>query len=63
MAKKTDLKNKSDKDLQKDLGSMRESVRAFRFGIAGSKVRNVKEASNTKKQIAQILTEVNARNK
>ena len=63
MAKKTDLKNKSDKDLQKELGDKRESVRAFRFGVAGSKVRNVKEAKNTKKNIAQILTEVNARTK
>lgn len=63
MAKKIDLKNKSDKDLQKQLGDKRESVRTFRFGIAGSKVRNVKEGRDTKKQIAQILTEVNARRK
>jgi ribosomal protein L29 len=63
MAKKIDLKNKSDKDLQKDLGDRRESVRTFRFGIAGSKVRNVKEGRDTKRQIAQILTEVNSRTK
>ena len=63
MAKKIDLKNKSDKDLQKDLGDRREDVRSFRFGIAGSKVRNVKEGRDTKKQNAQILTEVNSRNK
>ena len=61
MAKKIDLKNKSDKDLQKELSEKRESVRSFRFGIAGSKVRNVKEGRNTKKQIAQILTEINSR--
>lgn len=63
MAKKIDLKNKSDKDLQKDLKDKRESVKNFRFGIAGSKVRNVKEGRDTKRQIAQILTEANARNK
>ncbi|MBL7045070.1 MAG: 50S ribosomal protein L29 [Parcubacteria group bacterium] len=63
MAKKIDLKNKSDKDLQKELNDKREGVRAFRFGIAGSKIRNVKEGRDTKKQIAQILTEANTRNK
>ncbi len=63
MAKKIDLKNKSDKDLKKDLKDKRESVKNFRFGIAGSKVRNVKEGRDTKRQIAQILTETNARNK
>ena len=61
--KKTDLKNKSDKDLQKDLKDKQESVRAFRFGIAGSKVRDVTEGRDTKRQIAQSLIEVNSRNK
>lgn len=61
MSKKKDLKNKSDKDLQKELSEERESIRAFRFGIAGSKVRNVKEGRDTKKQIARILTELNLR--
>jgi ribosomal protein L29 len=63
MAKKMDLKNKSDKDLQKELGEKQEGVRTFRFGIAGSKVRNVKEGRDIKRQIAQILTEVNSRTK
>jgi ribosomal protein L29 len=63
MAKKIDLKNKSDKDLQKDLADKRENVRTFRFGVAGSKVRNVKEAKNIKRGIAQILTEISSRNK
>lgn len=61
MTKKINLKNKNDNDLQKELNEKRESVRAFRFGIAGSKVRNVKEGRNTKKAIAQILTELNTR--
>lgn len=61
MSKKKDLKNKNDKDLQKELNEKKESVRAFRFGIAGSKVRNVKEGRDTKKQIARILTELNLR--
>lgn len=61
MSKKKDLKNNNDKDLQKELSEKRESVRTFRFGIAGSKVRNVKEGRDTKKQIARILTELNLR--
>lgn len=61
MSKKKDLKNNNDKDLQKELSEKRESVRAFRFGIAGSKVRNVKEGRDTKRQIARILTEFNLR--
>lgn len=61
MSKKNDLKNKNDKNLQKELSEKRESVRAFRFGIAGSKVRNVKEGRDTKRQIARVLTEFNLR--
>ena len=57
----TDLKNKNDKDLMKLLVDKREEWRAFRFGIAGSKVRNIKEGRNVRREIAQILTELNAR--
>ncbi|MFQ5661744.1 MAG: 50S ribosomal protein L29 [Candidatus Paceibacteria bacterium] len=57
-----DIKNKNEKDLMKDVRDKSEKLRAFRFGIAGSKVRNVKEGKNLKREIAQILTEVNSRN-
>ena len=63
MPKKTDFKSKSDSDLKKILLEKREARRAFRFGIAGSKVRNVKEGKNLRREIAQILTEVNTRRK
>jgi ribosomal protein L29 len=63
MTKKIYLKNKSDKDLQKELLDKKENVRSFRFSIAGSKVRNVKEGRDTKRQIARILTEVSIRQK
>ena len=62
MAKKIDLKNKTEKDLMKEVNDNREKLRNFRFGIAGSKVRNVKEGKNTKKTISRILTELNSRN-
>lgn len=56
-----DLDGKSDTDLGKLLVEKRESLRAFRFGIAGTKTRNVKEGKNLRKEIAQILTEQKAR--
>ena len=58
-----DLKSKNEKELMKDVSEKREKVRAFRFGIEGSKIRNVKEGKNLKREIAQILTEVNSRRK
>lgn len=58
-----DLKEKNEKDLKNILQEKREALRSFRFGIAGSKVRNVKEGKNVKKDIARILTELSSRNK
>ncbi|GMQ95452.1 MAG: hypothetical protein BMS9Abin13_566 [Patescibacteria group bacterium] len=55
------LKNKEDSDLRKELAEKRVALRKFRFGVAGSKVKNIKEARNLRKEIARILTEVNAR--
>lgn len=52
---------KNEKDLVKELGEKREALRVIRFGIAGSKNRNVKEAKGLKKEVARILTELNSR--
>lgn len=57
----SEITGKSDIDLIKLLNAKRESVRKFRFGISGSKTRNVKEAKNTRKEIARILTELTSR--
>ncbi|MFC1730858.1 50S ribosomal protein L29 [candidate division KSB1 bacterium] len=54
-------KEKSNKDLIKTLNEKREVLRKFRFGISGSKTRNVKEGNNTRKEVAQILTQLNSR--
>ena len=56
-----ELKTKESKELEKLLSEKRKLLRLFRFGIAGSKAKNVKEGRNLKKEIAQILTEINAR--
>lgn len=59
----TDFKKKSVKDLEKLLKEKREELRDFRFASAGSRTRNVREGRNTRKEVAQILTELNERNK
>jgi ribosomal protein L29 len=56
-----DYKIKNESELIKNLNEKRKALRAFRFGIAGSKTRNVKEGRNTKRDIARILTELNNR--
>ena len=61
--KTKELTEKSDTDITKLLSEKRKMLRLFRFGIAGSKAKNVKEGRNLKREIAQILTEINARDK
>ena len=56
-----DFSKKNDKDLDKLLVDAREDLRGFRFGIAGSKTRDVKTGKNLRKDIARILTEKNKR--
>lgn len=56
-------KEKTDADLGKELAKNREDLRALRFNVAGSKVRNVKETKSLRKEIARILTEMNRRKK
>lgn len=59
--KTKELTEKSESDLTKTLSEKRKLLRLFRFGIAGSKAKNVKEGRNLKKEIAQMITEINAR--
>ena len=55
------LETKTDDDLRKLLSEKRDALRSFRFNIAGSKKKNVKEGRDTRKDIARILTEVRRR--
>lgn len=57
----TDLKKYSVEDLHKEIAEKREALRAFRFGSAGSRSRNVREGRTVRKDIARLMTEVNAR--
>jgi len=56
-----ELLNKTEKELKALLSEKREAVRVFKFGLAGSKTRNLKEGKNLKKEIAQIMTILNAK--
>ncbi len=61
MSKKTDLTQKSEKDLVADVAANREVARAFRFGVAGSATRDVRAVRTAKKEVARTLTELNRR--
>jgi len=61
--KSSEIKNKDKATLSDMLYQKREAIRAFRFGTAGSKNRNVKESNNLKKDIARIMTELTAQSK
>jgi ribosomal protein L29 len=54
-----DLAKKNKKDLNSLLFEKREALRNFRFAVAGSNARNVKEGKALKKDIARILTVLN----
>jgi ribosomal protein L29 len=53
-----DIDKKSIDELEKLQGEMEVKLRDFRFGIAGSKSRNVKEGFNLKKDIARVKTQL-----
>lgn len=57
--KKSSYKDKPKSDLIKALMERREASRKLRFGTAGSKTRNVKEAAGIRKDIARVMTELN----
>ncbi len=59
MAKKVDYKNNTQEELIKIANEKRESLRSLRFNVAGSKNRDVKEASKLRKDIARVLTALN----
>ena len=52
---------KTTEELMIALADKRKALREFRFGAAGSKARDVKEARNLRKDIARILTAFNAK--
>ncbi|MEK7567442.1 MAG: 50S ribosomal protein L29 [Patescibacteria group bacterium] len=57
--KMKEILSKGSEEIQKMLNEKREALRLFRFGISGSKARNVKEGKGLKKDIARLLTKIN----
>jgi len=55
-----DITTKTPADLRKMVAEKREALRAFRFGGAGAKTKNVREGRVIRKDIARILTALNA---
>lgn len=47
------------KELLTTLKTKREALRVFRFGVAGGKIKNVKEGKSLKKEIARTMTALN----
>ncbi len=56
-----DIKEKKDTDLFKLLSEKEDALRVFRFGVSGSKTRNVREGRAIRKDIARIKTELSLR--
>lgn len=45
--------------LIKELKEKREALKSFRFSVAGTQIRSVREGRSIRKDIARILTELN----
>lgn len=61
--KNKDIINKNSADLNRLIAEKREVIRLFNFGGAGAKAKNVKLGRETRKDIARILTALNASKK
>ena len=58
---KNELTNETPETLQKMIADKREALRVFRFEGEGSRRRNVREARNLRREVARVMTEMNAR--
>lgn len=54
-----DFKNKTAEELKRLVSENRQKLQTFRFAMAGSKTKNVKEGKTVRREIAKILTEMN----
>ncbi len=59
--KAKELNKKTKAELQKVLQQNRARLRTLRFDLASGKVKNVREIRQLKKDIARILTIINAK--
>lgn len=61
MTSAKDIRQKSDTELVEFISEKREAVRKFRFAVAGSRPRDVRQVRADKRDIARALTEQTAR--
>ncbi len=59
--KNKEITTKTPADLTRLIAEKREALRVFRFGSAGAKAKNVKEGRTIRKDIARMLTAMNAK--
>jgi ribosomal protein L29 len=59
--KKKEFTQKNIDELKSLRQEKQQALRTFRFNIAGSQIRNVKEGKALRKDIARINTELTAR--
>lgn len=52
----TELRKKDKKELEKTVAELQKKLSDLRFSFASGKLKNMKEISNSKKEIARILT-------
>ena len=56
---KSDIKSKTIGELELMVKDKRDALKNFRFGISGSRVKNIKEARTLRKDIARAITFLN----
>lgn len=61
MAKKTNLKEKSDQELVTLLSETRAELRTVRFNAAGARAKDSNMPQKLKRTVARVLTEQHAR--
>lgn len=59
--KASEIKQKSQTELQKVLLDKRDKLRQLRFDLTSGKVKNVREIREIKKDIARIITIINSK--
>jgi ribosomal protein L29 len=57
--KAIELRKKDKKELLKSVNELQKKLSDMRFKFSSNQVKNVKEAANTKKDIARMLTIIN----
>jgi large subunit ribosomal protein L29 len=57
--KAAELRKKDKKELEKSVQDLKKKLSDLRFKITSGKLKNVKETSNLKKEVARILTIIN----